>query len=207
MFERIWHPKHLPIHWGVHATRVPIKKTDYITVTPNECHGVLNPWQLNCSFNRFCFSAIKRNIKRNSKTPCYWAFVRGIHWSPWRHHDYIWADTGLYLYNTSLKPEQNSRHFVDDIFIYILNDDFGVLIQISLNCVPVGPTDNMVTLIYGIVRCRTGDKHYSNERWPRSLVLYGFNAPMYVLLIHKLRFYLFQKEINGNIPPLRCGWK
>ena len=45
----------------------------------------------------------------------------------------------------SLRPRQNGRHFVDDIFKCIfLNKNVWIPITISLKFVPKGPTDNMM---------------------------------------------------------------
>ena len=45
-------------------------------------------------------------------------------------------------------PEQNSRHFADDIFMGIfMNEKFCILIKVSLKLVPRGPIDNMSALV------------------------------------------------------------
>ena len=46
----------------------------------------------------------------------------------------------------TLRPEQNGRHFADDIFkCILLKGEFYILIQISLKCVPWGLIGNEST--------------------------------------------------------------
>ena len=48
----------------------------------------------------------------------------------------------------SSPPEQNGRHFTDDIFMCIfLNEKFCISIKISLKFVPKGPVDNNAALV------------------------------------------------------------
>ena len=50
----------------------------------------------------------------------------------------------------------------DNIFKYIfLNENDRITIQISLNFVPMSPTDNMPALVQVMAWCRTGDKPLS----------------------------------------------
>ena len=45
-------------------------------------------------------------------------------------------------------PGQNGRHFPDDISKCIfMNEEFRILVQMSLNLVPVGPINNKSALI------------------------------------------------------------
>ena len=49
---------------------------------------------------------------------------------------------------TPLPPGQNDRHFADDIFRCILvNEEFCILIKISLKFVAKTPVDNISTLV------------------------------------------------------------
>ena len=58
-----------------------------------------------------------------------------------------------------IPPGQNDRHFADDIFRYIfLNENFCILIKISLKFVPKGQIDNNPPLVQIIAWCRMGDK-------------------------------------------------
>ena len=59
----------------------------------------------------------------------------------------------------SLRPRQNERHFVDDIFKCIFrNENVWILIKISLKFVPKGPINNFPTLVQIMALRRPGDK-------------------------------------------------
>ena len=59
----------------------------------------------------------------------------------------------------STSPEQNSRHFADDIFKCIfLNVKVRILIRISVKFVPKGPVDIESTLIQVMAWRQIGDK-------------------------------------------------
>ena len=50
-------------------------------------------------------------------------------------------------FNSSL-PGQNGRHFADNVFrCILLNENFHILTEISLKCVPEGPIDNNPALV------------------------------------------------------------
>ena len=54
----------------------------------------------------------------------------------------------LKLIDPSLPPRQNGCHFVENIFKHIfINENFCILIQISLKLVPKGPIDNKTALV------------------------------------------------------------
>ena len=64
-----------------------------------------------------------------------------------------------HLCGNSSPPEQNGRHFTDDIFKYIsTNEKFCISIQISLKFIPRGPIDNKSAMVPVMARRRTGDK-------------------------------------------------
>ena len=72
------------------------------------------------------------------------------------------------LVNT-LRPRQNDRHFPDDIFKWIfLNDNVGISIHISLKFVPMGPINNIPTLVQVMAWRRPGDKPLSEPMMVRS---------------------------------------
>ena len=51
------------------------------------------------------------------------------------------------LFNSSLRG-QNGRHLADDVFKHIfVNENFSILIRISLNSVPKGLIDNKSVLV------------------------------------------------------------
>ena len=57
----------------------------------------------------------------------------------------------------SSPPEQNGRHFADDIFRSIfVNEKFCILIKVSLNFVPEGPIDNNQALVWMMAWRRIG---------------------------------------------------
>ena len=59
----------------------------------------------------------------------------------------------------SSPPEQNGRHYAEDIFRCIfVNEKFDILIKISLKFVPKGQIDNTATLVQIMVWRRPGDK-------------------------------------------------
>ena len=64
-------------------------------------------------------------------------------------------------FNT-LRPRQNGRHFVDDIFKCIfLNENVWIPIKISLKFVPKGPINNIPALVQIMAWRRPGDKTFS----------------------------------------------
>ena len=70
--------------------------------------------------------------------------------------------TIYFLIHSSNPPEQNGRHFADDIFKCIFkNKNLCILIQISLKFVPMGPIDNNAAFVQLMAWRRTGDKPLS----------------------------------------------
>ena len=64
-------------------------------------------------------------------------------------------------FNT-LRPRQNGRHFVDDVFKCIfLNENMWILLKISLKFVPKGPINNIPSLVQIMSWRRPGDKSLS----------------------------------------------
>ena len=62
----------------------------------------------------------------------------------------------------SCPPEQNGRHFADDVFRCIfMNEKFSILNKISLKIVAKGPIDNNPALVQIMAWRRTGDKPLS----------------------------------------------
>ena len=56
-----------------------------------------------------------------------------------------------------ISPGQRGRHFAGDIFRCIsLNDEYCIVIKMSLEFVPDGPIDNKPALISIMAWCRTG---------------------------------------------------
>ena len=62
----------------------------------------------------------------------------------------------------SSPPEQNGRHFADNIFKYIfVNEKYCISIDILLKFVPKGPINNVPALVRILTWCRIGDKPLS----------------------------------------------
>ena len=62
----------------------------------------------------------------------------------------------------TLKPRQNGRHCADDTFKRIfVNENFRILIEISLKFVPKGPINNISALVQIMAWRRPGDKPLS----------------------------------------------
>ena len=62
----------------------------------------------------------------------------------------------------TLRPRQNGRRFPDDIFKWIfLNENVWIPIEISLKFVPMGPINNIPTLVQIMAWRRPGDKPLS----------------------------------------------
>ena len=58
------------------------------------------------------------------------------------------------MYFNTWRLEQNGQYFKDDIFKCIfLNENFGILIQISLSNVPKGPTGNNSAFVQVMAWC------------------------------------------------------
>ena len=62
----------------------------------------------------------------------------------------------------TLRPRQNGRHFADDIFKCIFqNENVWIPIKISLKFVPKGPINNILALVQIMAWRRPGDKPLS----------------------------------------------
>ena len=80
----------------------------------------------------------------------------------------------------TLRPEWKSM-IADDIFKYIfLKENCDISIQISLKSVHTGPIDNKVPLVQVMARRLYGAKHWLNQCWPRSMVLYDITRHQWV---------------------------
>ena len=78
--------------------------------------------------------------------------------SPVRYHN---LNQGWQCINT-LRPRQNGRHFPDDNFRCIfVNENFYILIKLSLKFVPNGPINNIPALVLIMAWRRKGDKPLS----------------------------------------------
>ena len=71
-----------------------------------------------------------------------------------------------------------AKHFADDIFTKIsLNDDYCILIAISLKFVSCGSTDGISALAQGTNGLMPNTtSHYLNRCWQKYLMLFGFTT-------------------------------
>ena len=76
-----------------------------------------------------------------------------------------WKDSNYTLQINTLRPRKTGRHFSDDIFKWIL-------ITISLEYVPRGPTDHIPALIQILTWRRPEDKSFSDPLIIILLTLY-----------------------------------
>ena len=82
---------------------------------------------------------------------------------------------------STLRPRQNDRHFADDTFKRIfLNEDTRISIKMSLNFVPKGPTNNILTLVQITAWRRPGDKPLSESMMARLLTHICVTRPHWV---------------------------
>ena len=78
------------------------------------------------------------------------------------HGIYCYYCILLLTYHNTLRQAQNGCHFADSIFKLIsLNENFCILIQISMKFLPNGPTDNTPALFQIMAWCLTCDKPLS----------------------------------------------
>ena len=92
----------------------------------------------------------------------------------------IWINT--------LRPEQNSHHFADDIFKYIfLTKNISILVNISISCAPNIQIDNIPALVQIMAWRRPGDKPSSEPMM--------FSLPTHICVIRS----------QWVIPPVHGG--
>ena len=84
----------------------------------------------------------------------------------------------------TLRPRQNGRHFPDDIFKWIfLNENVGILTNISLKCVPRGLINNIPTLVQVMAWRRPGDKPLSEPIMVRLSAHIWVTQPQWVKIL------------------------
>ena len=83
----------------------------------------------------------------------------------------------------TLRPRQNGRHFLDDIFKWIfLNENASISIDISLKFVPNGPINNIPALVKIMAWRRPGDKPLSEPMVVRLPMHICVTRPQWVNL-------------------------
>ena len=120
-------------------------------------------WESRVSFNWFFFSCLTDQLMAHWKAITQKEFYIFTNWHlnkkipdhkgvivfcshPPIHHQLQWRDRWSTF--NAMKPEQNGRHFADDIFKGIfVRERFCILIHNSLKFVPKGPIDKKSTLV------------------------------------------------------------
>ena len=106
------------------------------------------------------------------------------------------------LFNT-LRPEQNGRHFPDDIFKCIfLNANVWMLIKISLKFVSKGPINNIPALVQIMAWRRPGDKPLSGPMMVRLPTHICVTRPQWVNghMVGTVILFLTQTLTKGGQP-------
>ena len=81
----------------------------------------------------------------------------------------------------TLRPRQNGRHFLDDIFNWIFfNENVLIPITISLKFVPKDPMTNIPALVQKMAWRRPGDKPLSEPMMVKLLMLICVTRPQWV---------------------------
>ena len=89
----------------------------------------------------------------------------------------------------TLWPGQNGRHFADNIFKCIfLNENFWILIKISLKFVPKGPINNISALVQLMAWCHPGKKSLSEPRVV-SLLTHICTRPLWVNSFSPIQYH------------------
>ena len=92
----------------------------------------------------------------------------------------LWVILCSMLLNT-LRPRQNGRHFLDDIFKCIfLNENVCIAIKISLKFVPSGPINTIPALVEIMAWRRPGDKPLSQPMMVNLLTHICVTRPQWV---------------------------
>ena len=85
-----------------------------------------------------------------------------------------------YVFNT-LRPRQHGHHFPDEILKCIfVNENAWISIKFSLNIVPDGPIDNILTLVQIMAWRRLGDKPLSEPMMVLLLTHIWVTRPQWV---------------------------
>ena len=99
----------------------------------------------------------------------------------------------------TLRPRQNGRRFLDDIFKCIfLNENIWISIKISLRFVLKGPINNIPALVQIMAWRRPGASHYLNQWWLDYRRIYES------LGLNELKPCLSMNILNRSLPPEKC---
>ena len=92
----------------------------------------------------------------------------------------------------TLRPGENGRHFVDDIFKRVfLNENVCTLIDISLKFVPWGPINNMPALVQIMAWRRPGDKSLSEPMMVKLLTHVSVTRPQWIKNLCRVHLITF----------------
>ena len=114
----------------------------------------------------------------------------------------------------TLRPRQNGRHFADDTFKRIfVTENVRILIKISLEFVPKGPTNNIPTLVQIMDRRRPGDKPLSEPimvilltyRWASLGLKESRLALVFSRVLVQVVFHTYSIRFSYLIPE-EYGW-
>ena len=121
-----------------------------------------------------------------------WSLIHGSSWSgliklgpgsstkPLSEPKLTYHPCGSATFNT-LRPRQNGRHLLDDIFKWIfLNENVWISIKISLKFVPRGPISNIPALVQIMAWRRPGDKPLSEPMMVNLLTPICVTRPQWV---------------------------
>ena len=111
----------------------------------------------------------------------------------------------------TLRPGQNGRHFPDAIFV---NENVWISIEISLNFVPSGPTDNIPALVQMMAWRRPGDKPLSEPMMVILLTHICVTRPQWVNSLGPGRFsstciskyVIFKHFVMSDTCKSFCEW-
>ena len=138
--------------------------------------------------------------QRKHKSSASLAFVRGIHrWpvnsphkGPVMRKMLLFDDVIMTWINTS-RPNQNGRHFAEDIIICsFLNENFDILIQISLKFFSKCPIDSMPLLLNQVVDWRKAVFSINDD-------FLSIGASETSLELESNKYVFFQEHAFGNV--------
>ena len=103
---------------------------------------------------------------------------------------------------TYMRPKQNGRHFADDIFkCTFLNENVWIPIKISLKFVPLGPINNIPSLVQILAWRRPGDKPLSRAMMVRLPTHICVTRPQWanVYLLLSVTYRGFGEKVSLNL--------
>ena len=106
------------------------------------------------------------------------------------------------LYHNKLRPEQNGRHFPDDIFKWtFLNENLWISLKVSPKFVPKGPINNMPALVQIMAWRRPDDKPLSELMMVSLLTHICVAWPQWVYSTVFVYFMIFSAALQFWMAP------